>query len=115
MHVRALGQDVLPENRREIDWFPVRKPFNLFQLNIPPINDLKPSKKTFDHAIPLRSDMHGSVIMRADIFPIGVDIPAGPASLIASTPKYVARLTFLVTDDILSPSIIWPSSSELKL
>ena len=116
MHVRASGAEILEENIRNIEWFPVKKPFNLFHLYTPPIDTLKPTKDKIDFKIPILDNTTNSLIMRVDIYPPESkfsNVP--PASLIAYTPHFVALLTFIVSLDRLNATLLWPSGSELKL
>lgn len=116
MHVRASGKEILKENVRNINWFPVKEPFNLFHLYTPPIDSLKSTYEKIDFKIPILDETINSLIMRVDIYPRGTgfnNIP--PASLIAYTPHFVALLTFSISPDRLNATMLWPSGSELKL
>jgi hypothetical protein len=115
MHVRSTGAEILEQNRRSIDWFPVNKPFNLFHFYTPPMDTLTPCKEKLDFTVPVPDDRSSSVVVRVDILPPKTAVMAAPGSLIAYTPHFIAVLAFFVSPDRLSATIIWPASSELSL
>lgn len=115
MHVRSTGVKVLRQNIREIDWFPVTQPFNLFHFYTPPIDSQVPYENKLDFVIPIPDEKTSSIVVRVDIIPPKTALTVSPGSLIAYTPHFIAVMGFFVSPDRLSATIVWPANSTLSL
>ena len=108
--------EILLENRRSIDWFPVKHPFHLLTVVTPSLQYLKPTSGTFSYQIPFPHEYTGSVRCKFDCLPPATTVYAGPANLLAVTPNYILRLSFLGTGEQCTDMItIWPNDKELSL
>lgn len=115
MHVRSTNKEILDQNRRRIDWFPVKKPFNLFHFYTPPIDSLTPYQNKLDFSVIIPDEQIGSIVVRVDIVPPNIGVTVPPGSLVAYTPHFIAIMGFFVSPDRLSATIIWPAGSDLSL
>lgn len=115
MHVRATNEEILPENKRHIDWFPVTKPFNLLHFYTPPIDTMPQYSGKLDFLITIPDEIPNSVVVRIDILPPSKMIPLPAATLIANTPHFLAIMSFFASTDRLEATILWPTSPELSL
>ncbi|HOX95976.1 MAG TPA: hypothetical protein PLI45_01215 [Candidatus Woesebacteria bacterium] len=115
MHVRSSNKEILPENKRSIDWYPVISPFNLFHLYTPPLDVLTTTTEKINFLVPIPDHCTSSVVMRVDILPPSNKFQAPPASLVAFTPHFIAELMFTVVPDRLQATLLWPSGSDLSL
>lgn len=103
---------------RSIQWFPVTTAFNLFYLYSPPMNLCEPTQRRSHLIVPIPDSYEGSLLVKADIFPKDVNsfqIKDAFHVVPGFSPNYNILLTFKMINQIVDPTLMFPTDSRLFL
>lgn len=104
--------------RREIDWFPVAKAFNLVRVFTLPLDMCTDTQKRTAPLAKVDSNYKDSLEMIIDVFPKEVQ-EHYPYSQSIETwgycPHYLVRVSVVLAKQRTAALVYWPVNSELKL
>lgn len=118
MHLKenSLGKII---DKREINWFPVTKPFNLLYLFSPPLDQCIFSKKPTHFFSPISTNYKDSIQVKVDIFPRDTKVHYPNTNSIwifwGYCPNYFVRISFNLINQRIQALIYWPLGSKLIL
>ena len=117
MHVRQNQEGEILYSR-EIEWYPVTKPFNLLNAFSPPLIRCQSTTRTAGLINKIPDHYEKSVQLKIDIFPRDTEDHFPEKAIWENwgyCPDYLVRIS-IVLPNVNNPAIIlWSSSSELKL
>ncbi len=117
MHVREHSPgDIL--YRREIDWFPVVKPFNLLRLFTLPLDTCPVSQKKPTVITDVDPNYKDSLEMVIDIFPPDTEQhhPINKSAEIWGVcPNYLVRVSIILAKQRTAALMYWPEDNKLEL
>jgi len=117
VHLREQASGPILVSRR-IQWFPVTQAFNLFYLYTPPMNLSEPTQRRSHLVVPVPDSYEGSLLVKADIFPKDVNsfqITDTFHVIPGFSPNYNILLTFKMINQIVDPTLIFPTDTNLVL
>lgn len=107
-----------PLHRREIDWFPVKTPFNLVRGFTLPIDICSHTKKKSVLLTSIDPAYHDSLEYIIDVFPLDTKEHRPYENCIeiwGNCPEYRVRVSLLLAKQRQEAFIYWPDDSQLVL
>jgi len=104
--------------RREIDWFPVKTPFNLVRLFTMPLDTCSISQKQVSIETAIDPTYKDSLELVVDIFPRDTKTAVpykNSAEAWGHCPNYRVRLSIMLAKQRTSALIYWPEDDRLSL
>lgn len=105
-------------DRREIDWFPVTKPFNLLRLYTLPLDLCPISQKQSTVITGIDTNYNDSLEIVVDIFPRETEThypKAKSAEIWGVCPNYLVRVSIILAKQRTPALIYWPIDDRLEL
>ncbi|OGW84556.1 MAG: hypothetical protein A3A81_07140 [Omnitrophica bacterium RIFCSPLOWO2_01_FULL_45_10b] len=105
--------------KREIDWYPVNRPFNLLILYTPPLETCKSEKDKSDFYTQVPDHYKDSIQIRVDIFPRETKEHHPFISSIwifwGRCPVYLIRVSMNLIKTRTPALLYWPADEDLRL
>lgn len=117
MHLREHYPGVILY-RREIDWFPVTKPFHLLRVFTLPLELCPTSQKRPTVITAIDPNYTDSLEMVVDIFPRNTEEHhpiAGSAEIWGVCPDYLVRVSIALAKQRTPALIYWPADDRIEL